>query len=375
MAERPRAGLELIALWRAGGQRVELARSRVDGWNLGREVFSQRAFLASPDGEHLVHAAGGELRVLGAGGERVIGRAGGRDARFSADSRRLATTVAVQGAPGELSEVVVIDLAASAAHQTAQQAAGQVANAPVDARRVILGQVHQPRWLEWVRDGVVVSHIDPTSRRAALTYFPLAGSPRQLVSREDLALRFTAAARGSRVMFFAGVEAFVVDVSGGEPTAAGKLPLSPTNMEMSPDGSQAAIATPAQVHRWSAAGLELLESSLSVHTVWYSPDGRDLAYASGAGVVLLTASGQRHELHAPAHDLRAMRFRRGGDGLVVARGDRALLWRPAAGVLRTLATAPGGQQLRGADVYRDGVVLWTLDTQVAPPPARSRRAS
>ncbi len=357
MAERPRAGLELIALWRAGGQRVELARSRVNGWNLGREVFSQRAFLASPDGEHLVHAgAGGELRVLGAGGERVIERAGGRDVRFSADSRRLATTVAVQGASGELYEVVVIDLAA---HRD----------------RVVLGQVHQPRWLEWVRDGVVVSHIDPTSRRAALTYFPLAGSPRQLVSREDLSVRFTAAARGSRVMFFAGVEAFTVEVSGGEPTAAGKLPLAPTNVEMSPDGSQVAIATPGQVHRWTAAGLELLESSLSVHTVWYSPDGRDLAYASASGAVLLTASGQRHELHAPGHDLRAMRFRRGGDGLVVARGDRALLWRPAAGILRTLATAPGGQQLRGADVYRDGVVLWTLDTVVVPPPARQQRAS
>ena len=91
--------------------------------------------------------------------------------------------------------------------------------------------------------------------------------------------------------------------------------------------------------------------------------------------MLLTASGQRHELHAPGHDLRAMRFRRGGDGLVVARGDRALLWRPGAGVVRVLATTPGGQQLRGADVYRGGVVLWTLDTKVVPAPVKQKRAS
>ncbi len=175
-------------------------------------------------------------------------------------------------------------------------------------------------------------------------------------------------------MFFAGVEAFIVEVTGGEPTAAGKLPLSPLNVEMSPDGSQAAIATPGQLHRWSAAGLEQLESSRSMHTVWYSPDGRDLAYASPDGAVLLTATGQRHELHAPAHDLHALRFRRGGDGLVVVRGDRAMLWRPAAGELRTLATAPAGQQLRGADVFRGDTVLWTLKPETAPP-AQQKAAS
>ena len=48
-----------------------------------------------------------------------------------------------------------------------------------------------------------------------------------------------------------------------------------------------------------------------------------------------------------------------------------MLWRPAAGELRTLATAPRGQQLRGADMYRGGTVLWTLKPETARPAPRS----
>jgi hypothetical protein len=344
MASAPRVGVERIALQPAGGESIELAR-RVLHPPIGGQLFTQRVFLVAPDGRHLAYAGhGGRLQVRGPDGrERVIERVNERDVRFSADSRRLATLVTVQPAEaGELAALTVFELGT--------------------ARSAVLGQVYQPRWLEWVRGGVVVNHVEPLSNRPVLTYFPLTGRPRQLVSRDDLLPRFTAAAAGTRVMFFAGNDIFTVDVDGGGPSAAGQLDNTVINVEMSPDGSQAALASYGKLHRWSADGLEVLEQDRStVHTIWYSPDGRDLAYASYERAVLLTAGGQRHELHAQNHDLQAMRFRRGGDGLIVVRGRHALLWRPDRRDLRTLASAPVGQSLRGADMYRDNTVLWTLE--------------
>jgi WD40 repeat protein len=367
MAMEPRVGVERIALQLPGGESIELTR-RVQELGMGGPLFTQRVFLVAPDGRHLAYAGhGGRLRLRGPDGrERVVERVNERDVRFSADSRHLATLVTVQPAEsGEMAALTVFELGAPAAEPA------------------VLGMVYQPKWLEWVRGGVVVNHVEPLSNRPVLTYFPLSGRPRQLVSRDDLAPRFTAAASGTRVMFFAGHEIFTVDAIGGEPSAAGKLDGTVVNVEMSPDGSQAAIASYGKLQRWSAAGLEVLEANqTTVHTIWYSPDGRDLAYASFDRAVLLTDGGQRHELRAPSHDLQALRFRRGGDGLVVVRGRQAMLWRPHRRDLRTLASAPDGQALRGADLYRGGTVLWTLE-QVrrqpaerpgAPPAAQAKAA-
>ncbi|HWM86004.1 MAG TPA: hypothetical protein VNO33_09205 [Kofleriaceae bacterium] len=304
------------------------------------DVFTQRVFLVSPTGDHMAYAAPrDQLRVRGASGaEQVVENVRGQDVRFSADGRRLVTLRRLQEA-GDLSEVLLLDLASG--------------------ERRGLGQAYQPRWLEWVQDGVVVRHVDPLSNRPALTYFPLSGAPRRLVSRDDLGVRFTAASRGTRVLFFAGRSVLTVDVSGGQPADAGELESASTNMEMRPDGGEAAIVTGRGVHRWTPAGLQLIDPLPHVHTVWYAGDGRSLAYASPSRAVHVTG-GLRHELHAPSTDLRALRFRRGGDGLVVVRGDRALLWRPAAGDLRTLATSGAGRTLHAADWFRGGTLMWTL---------------
>jgi hypothetical protein len=343
MAPRPRAGLERIALLLPDGQSIDLA-SRAQEMRFPEAVFTQRVFLVAPDGRHLAYAGpGGQLRVRGPGGrERIIERVSERDVRFSADSRHLATLVTLQpGEAGELAALTVFE----------PGSAGEPR---------VLGQVYRPRWLEWVRGGVVVHHVEPLSNRPTLTYFPLSGRPRPLVSRDDLAPRFTAAATGTRVMFFAGQQIFTVDVKGGQPSEAGRLKDTVVNVEMSPDGSQAAIASHGVLYRWSAAGLEVLEAHRAVHTIWYSPDGRELAYASLDRAVVLTA-GQRRELDAPGIDLRALRFRRGGDGLVVVRGEQAHLWRPGRGTLRLLASAPAGRSLHGADIYSGGTVLWTVE--------------
>jgi hypothetical protein len=347
-----------------------LERRRLDGWGAEDVVLTQRKFLVSPAGSHLAYAAGGGLRVLGPGSsEQIIERVGGRDVRFSADGRHLAALAAVQEEAGELARIVLLDVAGD--------------------RRRALGQVYQPRWMEWVKGGVVVSHVDPLTSRPALTYFPLAGSERQLVSRDGIEARFTAAASGTRVMFFAGGQIFTIDVTGGEPRHAGDLPGLVHNVEMAPDGSEAAIATHRALHRWRAGTTELepLETERQIHTVWYSASGLALAFASTERATLLTG-GRRHEIGAPEGNLVAMRFQRGGDGLVVVRGDQVLLWRPAAGAIRTLATSQPGHDLRGADHFRGGTVLWTVShgdgdddtvhTQrrafASPPPAQDRSA-
>ena len=340
-------GFERIALQGAGGEWVPLVVRPPDPAG-AHQSFSQRLLMAAPDGEHLLYAAArGQLRVRGpAGDEFPVDRVEERDARFSADSRWLATVTAIGPDEDVRADVTVVDVTGH--------------------RRRSLGQVDRPMWLEWVRDGVVVLHVDAASGQQALTYLPLAGRPRLLVTGHDLVPRFTAAARGTRVMYFIDTDVFTMDVTGGEPERAGTLPDTAPNVEMSPDGSQAALATSTRLYRWTEArGLEVLQDGEEIHTVWYSPGGHELAYASRSAAVVLTDGGKRHELRAPGNDLAGLRFRRGGDGLVVVRGDRVLLWRPAASELRTLAVGPPGQTVRAADVFAGGTALWT--TTAAPP--------
>lgn len=353
MAERPRVGTERIALQPPTGEQVVLATQRFTRrWEDVSDVFTQRVFLVSPDGSALVYAADERhLRLRGPGGERVIERAAERDVRFSADGRWLA---ALQGAEAAKLTVTVFDV------RSGQQRA--------------LGTVRYPGWMEWVKDGVVVSHRDPVESNPILSYFPLEGSPRVLTARPGLYSRFTAAARGTRVLFFAGTfDVFSVDVNGGEPVAQGYLPGSARNAEMAPDGQEAAIVTHDALHRWRPGAIEPIESGRTIHTVWYSADGSALAYATNDEAVVL-AGGKRHALPAPASDLRALRFRRGGDGLIAVRGDAAILWRPATGDQQVLARTDAEWALQAADVYRGGTVLWTRKEDRPHPGARSKSA-
>jgi hypothetical protein len=373
MARRPRVGTERIALQTPTGSEVVLATRRfTQEWQAPSDVFTQRLFLVSPDGSALVYTADQRhLRLRGPGGERVIDRAADRDVRFSADGRWLAT---LRGTPPGFPRT------------PANQAVGQPIAGGTGADLTVavfdvrggepraLGTVHHPSWMEWVKDGVVVSHHEPVSFQQILTYFPLEGGPRVLVSGRSLDARFTAAARGTRVLFFNVTEVFSVDVTGGEPVAAGKLPTPVWNVEMSPDGNEAAIVTHNALQRWRPDGIEPIESGRTIHTVWYSPGGKALAYAANDEAVVL-AGGKRHALPAPASDLRALRFRHGGDGLIAVRGDAAILWRPATGDQHVLAQTDAEWTLQAADVYRGGTVLWTRRHDGAPPGARSKAAS
>lgn len=343
----PREGIERISL-KLRGKSLQLDRKVTPDWGYaaGSEIFTQRLYLASPGGAYLAYAHGksGALHVRDRRGrERTIARVYGRDVRFSADERTLAT---VRSPAGGGVEVVIMDLATG--------------------KLRALGAIHEVTWLEWVADGVVASHVDPETRLPVITLYPLDGEPRVIADGIGLDKRFTTARRGSRVLYFVEKRAYVVDTAdaAAEPVLIGELPAALNNAEMAPDGSEAAIVTTSGLYRARGAelALELLSSDASVHTVWYSGDGSQLAYASPSEAVVL-AGEARHAFAAADYDLSAMRFRAGGDGLVLAVGRKAIHWRPDTDARTVLADAGADRTMQGADVYDGGVVTWSLEVR------------
>ena len=339
----PREGIERITLKLKSGDK-QLSRRVVPGWEIGStDDFTQRVFLASPGGGYLAWSdskSGGVLVRDRRGRQRTIQRAFGHDYRFSADDRYLAAVRAVSGDNGTKTEVVVLDL--------------------VTGEEKLVGEVGLALWLEWVKDGVVVSHDEGDKR--VITYLPRDGKPVQVASgaKTDLEFRFTTARRGHRAMYFFQKRAYVVDVEAAEADAreVGALLGSVDNTEMAPDGSEAAMVIGGAVYRWKEGG-ELVQVGMeAAHTVWYSADGAMLAWASLEKAVVMDGE-TKHELSTTDYDLHAMRFR--GAELVVSMGGRALLWNPKTGAKNVIGKSAKGHTVQAADLYQGGVVLWTRE--------------
>lgn len=341
----PREGIERLTLKLKSGDK-QLGRRVVPGWELGStDEFTQRIFLASPNGGYLAWGdpKSGGIRVRDRRGrQRTIERAFGHDYRFSADDRYLATVRAVSGGNGTRSEVVVLDL--------------------TTGEEKLVGEVGLALWLEWVKDGVAVSHDEGDKR--VITYLPLAGKPVQVASgtKADLESRFTTARRGHRAMYFFQKRAYVVDVEAAEADAreVGELQGLVSNTEMAPDGSEAALVVGGAVYRWKEGGQLVQVGMEAAHTVWYSADGATLAWASLEKAVVMSGE-TKHELTTTNYDLHAMRFR--GDELVVSMGTRALLWNPKTGARNVIGRSAKGHTVQAADVYQGGVVLWTREVR------------
>jgi len=339
----PREGIERIILKLKGGEK-QLGRKVVPGWELGStDTFTQRLFLASPGGSYLAWAdSKGALHLRDRKGrERVIAGVGGRDARFSADERHLATSRQDGTATGF--DILVVDTASG--------------------DRRVLGSVGRPEWIEWVKDGVVVSSVE-SADKVAITYLPLEGKPVQVASGApaDLATRFTTARLGFRAMYFFQKKAFVVDVQAEEADAreVGELTGGVDNVEMAPDGSEAAMVVGGAVYRWKDGGELVQVGTDAAHTIWYSADGSKLAWAGFEKAVVFEGDS-KHELTTGSYDLNAMRFH--GDQLVVSMGSQAILWNPETGARKVLGQSGKGQTVQAADIYQGGVVLWTREVR------------
>jgi hypothetical protein len=160
------------------------------------------------------------------------------------------------------------------------------------------------------------------------------------------------------VVYLIDRRVFVADARRGTPRELGELPDDVINMEMAPDGSEAALVTASEIHRWDGERLGLLVGSPGMHTVWYSEDSQALAYASPRGVAVIAGGRSFHLDAARGAPIRAVRFRAGGGGLVVATGERALLWNAARDRSTELARAEDGETIDAVDVFAGGTVTW-----------------
>jgi hypothetical protein len=333
---------------REGGERVQLeARtpeilvSRNTMVGPARPVFTQRVFLASPRGRYLAWAdpVSGDLRVRDRRRprEQEIFFVSGRDARFSADERFVAA-LADSETHTNGTDLVLLELATG-------------------TKRVLAAGVDHPQWIEWVTGGVVVSHMDASE--TALTYHALAGGARRIATGAALRARFSASRRAHRVVYLVGKRVFVADVRRGEPREVGELPDEVVNMEMAPDGREAALVIPGAIHRVEGERLTFLVSGRAdVHTIWYSGDSRRLAYASPRGVSVIDLGRRSYRLEAEAGaPVRSARFLPGGD-LIVAAATHAFVWSPSRGTRRVVARAAAGETIDAADLYAGGAVTW-----------------
>jgi hypothetical protein len=297
---------------------------------------SQNALVVSPDGAWIAYMdpASDSVRLRDRlGREVIVDGASGGDVRFSADGRH-----AVAVADGT---VVLVDL--------------------TSRTRRALGSLASIRWVEWIRTGVVVLH-DGSDGTRVLTLLPLRGEPRTLATPASVT-RFAAAPRGTRVWWFGGGSAFVVDAARPQdsPRRIGRVPGIVHNAEASPAGDRVAFVTERGVVAIDALGRRTAYRPESgVHSLWFRRDG-SLSWASRSGATVV--HGRRvARLPAPAGDLVAMRAR---DVVVAAVGSEVVRWDPRSGRRETLRTFEPDTRVVTADAWAGGVAAWTSRTTYA----------
>jgi hypothetical protein len=342
----------MLILRRAGAPDRELFHIPVSR-TYEHAIPSQRRFQVSPDARVLAYTRPdtGALHVLRRdGAELVLAGVGEDDRRFSADGRTLAVVRAFAGQ----ARVDRVHLDGMEAHLWA-----------------LLPRV---RWTQLCADGLVASH--PTSIAldldgpSSLTLVPWEGPPRTLVKTDTMLLEFCAAAAGSRIVYTIGPYPWSLARPGAAPRRLSGEWRRSDNMEMSPDGSRIAFVT--------NEGLALVEGDAQarrfgaepwIHSVWFSPDGAEVAWASPEVAVWRRGSEEHRLAPVPAGTrITAMRFLHGCPGLLVSRGRQVVRWRPDRNEVEELATVDDGRELLGADAFAGGLVLWLGTAWEKPAP-------
>jgi hypothetical protein len=336
MAEPRRVRDESLVLRREGLPDRELAKGNVAYWS--DPMPSQRRFQVSPDARVLAYVAphGGELHVLRRdGAELVLDGAGGHDLRFSPDGSTLAVS-------RQVSSGVSIDR--------------------VELRRMAQSpwaELRSVAWMEHCADGLVASHWDKF-RGNALTLVPWKGQLRTLVETMGTVSRFSAASAGSRVVYLVGSGAWSLDGPGADPSQLPVEGYAVSNMEMSPDGRSLAVVTTRGIDLYEGdAAPSSLGTARDIHTVWFSRDGAELAWAS-PDLATWRRGDSTRRLAATEWEgkIAAMRFLHAGAGLLVSRGNEVLRWSPESDQAEVLTRVEDGRELLGADVFAGGLVLW-----------------
>ncbi len=297
---------------------------------------SQRRFQVAPDARALAYVspANGELRLLRRDGAQLsLPGVWDRDIRFSPDGRMLAV---------------------------AREEARRHRIDRIDVRRMEVepwAELSDPRWMEYCAEGLVVAHGAPN---ATITRVSWEGRTEVLAEPLGLVSRVSAAALGRRTAYLANRNVWTVEdvASTPRPLLGGDDPIDVTNMELSPDGGTLAFATQESLRICRGSAVEQIQTP-DVHTIWFSRDGAELSWA--APYQAIWRKGGTEKKLVPEDGISrlvAMRFLRGGAGLVVCRGHEVLRWNPERDEQDVLTRVDDGRELIGADVFDGGIVLW-----------------
>jgi len=321
----------------------------------GARLPSQGIYRVAPGGERLAWLDGRVLRVLDADGrERKLAEHVSMF-RFAPDGKQLVFL--------ERGAVVLADPATGARRTLGS----------IDAQFFI--------WMEWIRGGVVVAAREKTGEARTITYFPVAvdgavdgaadAKPR-LVARHDFHIhRVTGTPSSTRLVWFTAHGIFGGDALAGEPRlldGSYNFDRYLLNAELAPDASEAVWTDDFGLHRIDAtSGRVATIARAPMQSLWYSADGRELAYADQSNAFVRRGDRVTRML---AHTdwgagVGTARYRRDAPGLLVIRNGEALAWNPDGGARERLARATG---VVDADTFRGGMVLIVARPDPKDPP-------
>jgi hypothetical protein len=308
------------------------------GWN---DLPSQRRFQVSPDARVLAHLAlgTGALHLLRRDGvELVIDVVPYSDFRFSPDS----TEIAVKRAIGKEYRIDRVDLR----HMKVRPWAA----------------VGDTDWMEYCALGLLVGNVedaDGDRRGWAVSFLPREGRPKLVVRNVGLIHRLSAASAGTRFAYACDGGVWSVDAPGKAPRKVCSADV--TNMEMSPDGRALAVVTSTRLSLFegdSSPNPRVWNES-GIHSVWFSPRG-ELAWASREVALWHHEDLERRLVPVTSEGkLAALRFLRGGAGIVLSRGAEVVRWSPEAEDEEVITrNDDAGRELLGADIFGGGLVMW-----------------
>lgn len=330
-------------LWRKAGEPDrELCKDTISQW-IGEQP-SQRHFQVSPDARTLAYTdpQSKHLHLLRRGADEfTIPDVAGNEIRFAP----FAPEIAVVRGNSYMRDPRVIER--------------------VDLRRFqksIWAELREPRWIEYCKEGLVVLHQHSSKNTRTLSLLPWKGEMRALADTGAWTERFTTGKSSNRIVYFDGMNVFCMDTEDSAPRKCFGEPGKVRNAEMTPDGQRLLFATDDALYLAESEGEpRLLTQGERVHSLWFSRDGAEFAWASDKKAVWQGRGETRELLGDQERAIFALRFCPASPGLLVCRDNEVLLWNPEQNQEDVLSQVDAPKKLIGADLFYGGMVIWAAE--------------
>lgn len=223
------------------------------------------------------------------------------------------------------------------------------------------GSLTSATWSEFCAEGLLVLEYKFGSPRSEnwLKLLPWNGEPRPIACVDDAARRFACAKAGSSIAYFVQDEVWLVPQLGAKAVRLAALGDKIVNAEMTPDGRSFIAVTKKDAYLFEDGKLVGGMNVPQAHTVWFSRDGSQCVLANAEKVRWRRGAKHLTLIDFDGGPVRSARFAPGSPWIMVARGRDAIRWNPEQQESVTVATASGGQEMLGVDVFGGGLVLWT----------------